>query len=78
MGSSLTTGTLLIHSVPTVVLFDSGSTHTFISGMIVGGIGVLVDDLGYDLVVSPPARSVLATGECVKGIAIIIQRCVLS
>lgn len=49
------------------MLFDSGNTHSFISRTIVGRIGVLVDDLGYDLVLSPPARAVLASRECVKG-----------
>lgn len=39
-------GTLLIDSAPAFVLFDSGSTHMFISRMFVDRIGVFVDDLG--------------------------------
>lgn len=36
-----------------VVLFDSSSTHTFVAKAFVDGIGMRIDDLGYDLVVQP-------------------------
>lgn len=44
-------GTLLIHSAPSVALFDSGSTHAFIAKTIVDKISVFIEDFGYDLVV---------------------------
>lgn len=39
------TGTLLIHSVPALVLFDSGNTHTFLARTFVDRISFTVDDL---------------------------------
>lgn len=54
-------GTLLIHLARVVVLFDSSSTHTFISRKFVDWIGVPIDDLGYDLVISTPTRAVITT-----------------
>lgn len=44
-------GTLFVHMAPTIVLFDSGSTHTFIGKIFVDRIGMFVGNLGYDLVV---------------------------
>lgn len=38
------TSTFLNHSAPTVVLFDSGNTHTFLSRVFVDEIGVMIDD----------------------------------
>lgn len=61
------TATLLIHSVPIVELSDSSSSHTFISWMFVDMIAMPVDDLGYEKVVSTPARAVLTTSEVCEG-----------
>lgn len=36
-------------------------------------IGVTVEKLGYDLVVSTPARAALSTGVCMRGVAMVIQ-----
>lgn len=60
-----------------VVLFDSSSTHTFVAKAFVDGIGMRIDDLGYDLVVLTPTGVDLTTGECVRNITIVIQQCVL-
>lgn len=38
------TSTFLNHSAPTVVLFDSGNTDTFLSRVFVDEIGVMIDD----------------------------------
>ena len=43
------TCTLLIHSAQAIVLFDSGSTHTFLAQPFVDRIGMDVEDLGFDL-----------------------------
>lgn len=51
--------TLLIHSSPIVVLFDFVSAHMFMSRTFVDMIGMTIDDLGYDLVVSSPVGVVL-------------------
>lgn len=66
------TCTLLVHSTLVVVLFDSSSTHTFISKIFVYRIGVPGDDLGFDLVVSTTSRAVLTTRVCVRDISVII------
>lgn len=46
--------------------------------MFVDKIGVLVDDLGYDLVVSTPGIAVLTTNVCVRDIIMVIERSILS
>lgn len=40
---------------------DSNSTHTFITKIFVDKIGVPIEDLGYYLVVSTPAKVVITT-----------------
>lgn len=70
--TSVIIGTLLIHSTPIIVLFDSRCMHMFISRTFINRIRVPVDDLGYDMVVSTPVGVVLTIGECMKGITIVI------
>lgn len=53
--------TLLIHSTPVIVLFDFGSTNTFITKTFVNRVGMSVEDLNYDLVVSTPTKAALPT-----------------
>lgn len=65
--------TLLIHSTLVVALFDSSSTHNFIAKTFVDIIGVSVEGLGYDFVVSTSSRVVLTTGVCVRGVTMVIQ-----
>lgn len=54
-------GTLLIHLVPTVILFDLGSTHTFLARTFVDRIGLTVGDLQHNLVVLTPSGVNLTT-----------------
>lgn len=61
---AIITCTLLIHSSPIVALFDSGSTHTFVAKTFVDRIGVSIEDLGYDLILSTPAGAILTTSVC--------------
>ena len=61
-------------SVPATVLFDSGSTHTFIAETFIPRIGVGVEDLGYVLVVTTPAGAIFTTRVCVRGVSVSIQR----
>lgn len=67
----VTTGTLL-DSIPVVVLFDSGSTYAFIAIIFAPSIGVGLEDLGYDLVVTTPIGAVFITGQCVRGVVVTI------
>lgn len=39
------TGTLLLNSVPAIVLFNSCSTHTFIAHIFIPRIGIGLEDL---------------------------------
>lgn len=75
--TTIITSILLIHSVPTIVLFDSSSTHTFLARVFIDRICVSVKDLVYDLAVSTTTSATLPTGECVRGVPIIIQQCML-
>lgn len=61
---------LLIQSAPLIALFDSGRTYTFIAKTFVDRIGVIVEDLGYDLAVSTLGHTI---GVCVRGVAIFIH-----
>lgn len=70
---TIITCTLLIHFSPIVSLFDSSSTHTFIAKTFVDRIRVLVEDLGFDFVVSTLVRVVHTTGECLRGVDVVIQ-----
>ncbi|GFY88930.1 hypothetical protein Acr_06g0008700 [Actinidia rufa] len=47
-------GTLIIYSLPTHVLFDTGSSHTFVSIQFANKLNRKPDPLGYELVVSQP------------------------
>ena len=67
------TGTITIQSAPATMLFDSGSTHTFLARAFVDRNGMTVLDLGHDLVVSTPFGATLTTGVCVRGVPIVIQ-----
>lgn len=51
--------------------------HMFISKTFVDGIGVHVNDLGYDLVVYILAKAILTTGVSVNDIPVVIQWCIL-
>lgn len=64
MDAAVNRGTCPIHLALAIVLFDSRITHTFIAKTLVNRIGVLVDELGYDLLMSTPAGVVLTIGVC--------------
>ena len=65
---------LSVGFVPKRVLFDSGCTHSFISYTHTSRIGCKVEELGHSLLVSTPAGSVIATGECVRNVPVEIQQ----
>ncbi|XP_019429961.1 PREDICTED: uncharacterized protein LOC109337438, partial [Lupinus angustifolius] len=50
-------GTCLVNDVPLFVLFDSGATHSFISFDCVKQLGLQVDSLPFDLIVSTPTNA---------------------
>ena len=68
---------LFIHFAPAIVLFDSGSTHTFLSRSFADRIGVQLEDLGFDLRVSTPAGVVLTIGVRVWGVAVAFPQRIL-
>ena len=72
--TTVVTGTLPVGFVPARVLFDSGCTHSFISYTHASRIGCEIEELGHSLLVSTPAGSVIATGECVRNVPVEIQQ----
>ncbi|XP_019465373.1 PREDICTED: uncharacterized protein LOC109363569 [Lupinus angustifolius] len=52
-------GTCLVKDVPLFVLFDSGVTHYFISFDCVKQLGLSVDSLPFDLIVSTPTNALV-------------------
>ena len=54
-------GTLLVNSVPATVLFDSGASHSFISGTFAFMHGITYEDMQTPLVVSTPGSHCHAT-----------------
>lgn len=70
-------GTLLIYTALITLLFDIGSTHTFITKTFIERIGTSVEGLGYDLVVPTFAGAILTTRVCVRGVVVLIQQSIL-
>lgn len=66
--------TLLKNYAIIVALFDHSSMHTFIAKTFVGRIGLSVEDLSYDLVVSTLVGASLTTGVCVRGVNVVIHQ----
>ncbi|XP_047176339.1 uncharacterized protein LOC124843602 [Vigna umbellata] len=64
---NLIIGGCLLLGVPCVVLFDSGATHSFIPEACVEKLGMSVEELEVDLVVSTPASGLVSTSSmCVR------------
>ncbi|KAL0561248.1 hypothetical protein IC582_001670 [Cucumis melo] len=63
---TVVTGTLPILGHYAFVLFDSGSSHSFISSVFVQHVGLEVETLGSVLSVSTPSREVLLSKEKIK------------
>jgi hypothetical protein len=52
MGEIITAGAFLVNQHPTIVLFDSGASHSFISSMFAAKHGmkvVTLDNSGYNI-----------------------------
>lgn len=62
----------ILDSVPAVVLFNSGTTHTFIVYTLVPIIGIGLEYLGYDLAMTTPAEAILTNGESMRGVVVTI------
>ncbi|KAA0036552.1 ty3-gypsy retrotransposon protein [Cucumis melo var. makuwa] len=74
---TVVTGTLLIFGHYAFVLFDSGSSHSFISSVFVQYVGLEVEPLGSVLSVSTPSREVLFSKEKIKACRVEIANHVL-
>ncbi|KAL0556175.1 hypothetical protein IC582_004685 [Cucumis melo] len=75
--STVVTGTLPILGHYAFVLFDSGSSHSFISSVFVQHVGLEVEPLGSVLSVSTPSREVLLSKEKIKACRVEIVNHVL-
>ncbi|KAA0065587.1 ty3-gypsy retrotransposon protein [Cucumis melo var. makuwa] len=74
---TVVTGTLPILGHYAFVLFDSGSSHSFISSMFVQHVGLEVEPLGNVLSVSTPSGEVLLSKEKIKACRVEIANHVL-
>ncbi|KAL0534031.1 hypothetical protein IC582_028308 [Cucumis melo] len=74
---TVVTGTLPILGHYAFVLFDSGSSHSFISSVFVQHVGLEVEPLGSVLSVSTPSREVLLSKEKIKACQVEIANHVL-
>ena len=72
--TTVVTGMLSVGLVPARILFGSGCTHSFISYTHTSRIGSKIEKFGHSLLVSTPAGSVIATGECVRDVLVEIQQ----
>lgn len=71
------TCTLITLYFSTSLMFDFGSTYTFISKTFVDRIGVSIEDLGNDFLVSNLARAVLTTGVRMRDVNVFVQQHIL-
>ncbi|KAL0549949.1 hypothetical protein IC582_014444 [Cucumis melo] len=74
---TLVTGTLPILGHYAFILFDSVSSHSFISSVFVQHVGLEVEPLGSALSVSTPSREVLLSKEKIKACRVEIANHVL-
>ncbi|KAL0534116.1 hypothetical protein IC582_028397 [Cucumis melo] len=74
---TMMTGTLPIMGHYAFVLFDSGSSHSFISSVFVQHVGLEVEPLGSVLSVSTPSGEVLLSKEKIKACRVEIANHVL-
>lgn len=65
-------GTILIQLASSLVVFDSGSMHTFLAKAFVDKIDMKLDDLSYELVMSTLVGEVLTIEVCVRAIVVMI------
>ncbi|KAA0036674.1 pol protein [Cucumis melo var. makuwa] len=72
--STVVTGTLPILGYYAFVLFDSWSSHSFISPVFVQYVGLEVEPLGSDLAVSTPSEEVLLSKEKIKACRVEIAK----
>ena len=71
---TVVTGTLQVLGFHAFVLFDSGSTHSFISTTFVRYARLGLEPLGYRLSVSTPSGEILVANERVQSSQIVIAR----
>ena len=63
---SVVTGTISISGQHGLALFDSGSTHSFVSHAFVSNMGVVPEPLGVDLCVATPSGDLMCATNVVK------------
>ncbi|XP_022154844.1 uncharacterized protein LOC111022005 [Momordica charantia] len=63
---TIVTGRVLVHNVPTYALFDSRSSHTFISTAFVRQATLKIELLGILLSVSTPSGTVMIASQMVR------------
>ena len=66
-------GMFPVNTLPTKVLFDAGTTHSFINPVTAKRIACAVEDMNVHLCVSTPIGSVYPTNQIVRDCTIVIQ-----
>ena len=70
---SVVSGTLVITNQPAQVLFDSGSTHSFISHSFARRLNMIPETLDFELSVDTPSGHVLCTDKVYKSCNVLVS-----
>ena len=64
--SDVVIGTLRIHTLFSRALIDPGSTHFFVSVSFTGLLGMLIDNMDFDLFVATPLRDFVVVNKILR------------
>ena len=70
--SDVVTGTLQIHTLFARALIDPGSTHSFVSVSSAGLLGMLIDNMDFDLFVATPLGDFVMVNKILKDCCVMI------
>jgi len=70
---AVVSGTFLINTLPTWILFDAGATHSFINPATSRRLACLLDEMDVQLCVTTPLGSVYQEKLVVRNCPIVIQ-----
>ena len=70
--SDVVTGTLRIHTLFARALIDPISTHSFVSVSFVGLLGMLIDNMNFDLFVATPLGDSVVVNKIIRDYCVMI------
>ena len=68
----MVTGTLRIHTLFARALIDPRSTHSFVSVSFVGLLGMLIDNMNFDLFVATPLGDSVVVNKIIRDYCVMI------